>query len=36
MSVYKSSKTVREWADEYCASPKILKEFTYTKVRWRK
>lgn len=32
MNVYKSSKTVREWADEYCGSPKILKEFTYTKV----
>jgi hypothetical protein len=30
---YKSSQTVRDWADEYCASPKILKEFTYSKVR---
>ncbi|KAG7099109.1 hypothetical protein E1B28_000982 [Marasmius oreades] len=28
----KSSKTVRQWADEYCASPKHLKEFTYRKV----
>ncbi|KAI0756940.1 hypothetical protein C8Q80DRAFT_1131215 [Daedaleopsis nitida] len=27
-----SSKTLREWADEYCASDKLLKEFTYTKV----
>ncbi|ESK96142.1 hypothetical protein Moror_7283 [Moniliophthora roreri MCA 2997] len=27
-----SSKTLREWADEYCASPKHLKEFTYRKV----
>lgn len=33
MNVCKSSQTVREWADEYCASPKTLKEFTYTKVR---
>ena len=33
MNVCKSSRTVREWADEYCASPKQLKEFTYTKVR---
>lgn len=28
----KSSKTLRQWADEYCASPKYLKEFVYTKV----
>lgn len=28
----KSSKTVRQWADEYCASPKYLKEFVYEKV----
>ncbi|PFH54451.1 hypothetical protein AMATHDRAFT_134053 [Amanita thiersii Skay4041] len=27
-----SSKTLREWADEYCASPKCLKEFVYKKV----
>ncbi|KAF7985357.1 hypothetical protein HWV62_6581 [Athelia sp. TMB] len=26
-----SSKSLRNWADTYCASPKILKEFTYTK-----
>lgn len=32
MHVMKSSQTVREWADEYCASDKPLKEFTYTKV----
>ncbi|KAF7793351.1 hypothetical protein EIP86_004463 [Pleurotus ostreatoroseus] len=31
-NVLKSSKTVREWADEYCASKKLLKEFTYHKV----
>ena len=31
-NVLKSSKTVREWADEYCASSKMLKEFTYEKV----
>lgn len=31
--VLKSSKTVRQWADEYCASTKYLKEFTYDKVR---
>lgn len=28
----RSSKTVRDWADEYCASKKHLKEFTYKKV----
>lgn len=27
-----SSKTLRNWADEYCASRKHLKEFTYEKV----
>ena len=30
--VLMSSKSVREWADEYCASPKYLKEFVYRKV----
>ncbi|TBU65134.1 hypothetical protein BD310DRAFT_303607 [Dichomitus squalens] len=30
--VLQSSKTLREWADEYCTSDKLLKEFTYTKV----
>ncbi|KAF7306904.1 hypothetical protein MIND_00482900 [Mycena indigotica] len=30
--VLKSSKTLRQWADIYCASPKYLKEFTYEKV----
>ena len=29
----RSSRTLRSWADEYCASPKHLKEFTYHKVR---
>jgi hypothetical protein len=28
----RSSKSLREWADEYCASPKYLKEFVYEKV----
>ena len=28
----KSSKTLRQWADEYCASPNHLKEFMYEKV----
>ena len=28
----RSSKTLRQWADEYCASPKYLKEFVYRKV----
>ncbi|KDQ56853.1 hypothetical protein JAAARDRAFT_207890 [Jaapia argillacea MUCL 33604] len=28
----KSSRSVRQWADEYCASGKLLKEFTYHKV----
>lgn len=30
----RSSKTLRGWADEYCASKKYLKEFTYEKVSW--
>lgn len=30
----RSSKTLRGWADEYCASKKYLKEFTYQKVSW--
>lgn len=30
--VLKSSQTLRQWADEYCASDKVLKEFTYEKV----
>lgn len=29
----RSSKTLRQWADDYCASPKHLKEFMYEKVR---
>ena len=28
----RSSKTLRQWADEYCASPKYFKEFVYEKV----
>ncbi|KAF6766061.1 hypothetical protein DFP72DRAFT_985233 [Ephemerocybe angulata] len=28
-SPLRSSKTLRQWADEYCASPKRLKEFVY-------
>lgn len=28
----KSSRTVRQWCDDYCTSQKILKEFVYTKV----
>ena len=28
----RSSKTLRQWADEYCTSPKYLKEFVYDKV----
>jgi len=27
----KSSRTVRQWCDDYCASDKLLKEFVYTK-----
>jgi len=30
--VLKSSWTVRQWADDYCASPNVLKEFVYEKV----
>ncbi|KAI0348581.1 hypothetical protein BDW22DRAFT_1386075 [Trametopsis cervina] len=30
--VLKSTRTVRAWADEYCASTKMLKEFTYKKM----
>ncbi|KAF8875060.1 hypothetical protein BD779DRAFT_1450402, partial [Infundibulicybe gibba] len=30
-SSLQSSKTLRQWVDEYCASPKILKEFMYEK-----
>lgn len=29
----RSSLTVRQWADEYCASPKIFKTFRCKKVR---
>lgn len=29
----RSSKTLRQWADEYCESPKYLKEFVYRKVQ---
>ncbi|KAG9227239.1 hypothetical protein CCMSSC00406_0004222 [Pleurotus cornucopiae] len=28
----RSSKSLRQWADEYCESPKLLKEFVYEKV----
>ena len=31
----RSSKTLRQWADDYCASPKYLKEFVYKKVLFR-
>ncbi|KAJ7169860.1 hypothetical protein C8R46DRAFT_994363 [Mycena filopes] len=34
VTVLKSSRTLRQWADEYCASPKHLKEFTYEKVAY--
>lgn len=30
--VLNSSWTLRQWADDYCSSPKYLKEFTYEKV----
>ncbi|PPR05689.1 hypothetical protein CVT26_008930 [Gymnopilus dilepis] len=30
----RSSKTLRQWADEYCESPKYLKEFVYEKVAY--
>jgi hypothetical protein len=29
---FHSSRTVRDWADEYCASDKLLKEFVFEKV----
>lgn len=29
---YASSKTIRDWADQYGSSPKLLTEFVYTKV----
>ncbi|KAH0590770.1 hypothetical protein H2248_000895 [Termitomyces sp. 'cryptogamus'] len=32
VSALQSSKTIRQWADEYCASQKYLKEFVYEKV----
>lgn len=32
LDVLQSSQTLRQWADEYCASPKLLKEFVYEKV----
>ncbi|EIN13775.1 hypothetical protein PUNSTDRAFT_57552 [Punctularia strigosozonata HHB-11173 SS5] len=32
VGVLKSSKTLREWADDYCGSDKYLKEFVYEKV----
>jgi len=28
----RSSKSLRQWADEYCASPKVMKEFVFKKV----
>ncbi|KAJ8521055.1 hypothetical protein ONZ45_g2194 [Pleurotus djamor] len=31
-TVLRSSRTLREWADEYCQSQKLLKEFVYEKV----
>ncbi|KAF8078651.1 hypothetical protein FPV67DRAFT_69073 [Lyophyllum atratum] len=31
LNVLQSSKTLRQWADEYCSSPKYLKEFVYEK-----
>lgn len=31
--VLKSSWTLRQWADDYCQSRKIFKEFVYEKVR---
>ena len=33
--VLKSSKSLRQWADDYCASPKYLKEFVYDQVSSR-
>ncbi|KAI0265282.1 hypothetical protein BC834DRAFT_970086 [Gloeopeniophorella convolvens] len=32
--VLKSSLTLRQWADDYCQSKKIFKEFLYEKVIW--
>lgn len=32
MHTMRSTKTVRQWADQYCESPKKLKEFVYVKV----
>jgi len=32
LPVLKSSRTLRQWADMYCASDKKLKEFTYEKI----
>lgn len=32
-SMLLSSRSLREWADEYCASNRVLKEFVYTKAR---
>lgn len=35
VNVMKSSRTVRQWADQYCASNRYFKEFTYKKVsKW--
>ncbi|KAI0056290.1 hypothetical protein BV25DRAFT_1814257 [Artomyces pyxidatus] len=31
--VLQSSWTLRQWADDYCASPKVFKEFVYHKAR---
>ncbi|KAG5647959.1 hypothetical protein DXG03_006993 [Asterophora parasitica] len=31
LDVLQSSQTLRQWADEYCSSPKHLKEFVYEK-----
>ncbi|KAG6911984.1 hypothetical protein DXG01_000232 [Tephrocybe rancida] len=31
LDILQSSHTLRQWADEYCASPKYLKEFVYEK-----
>jgi hypothetical protein len=31
-NVLKSSRTLRQWADDYCESKKLLKEFVYEKV----
>jgi len=28
----RSSKSLRQWVDEYCASPKVMKEFVFKKV----